>query len=440
MSGPRSATAAAISRSTAGYAYFVVHKTGRIYRQSLGGGPARPITPAFGKAASPAVSPDGRWVVYVHHDDDDVDRLGIVDAEGTSAGRRSWPWAATSTCSRAGAPTDDSWRGSPGTIPNMPWDGTLLYVAAGPSQRRGRAATWRAGRGGRRAGGRGLPAGVHARRPPAPLRVRRERLGPDRTAATWTRGRAPLAHRRGRRVRRRRPGCKGMRTYAVSADGRLLAAARNDRGFLRLERIELATAARRRPSRRWPTTATSSRSPPAPEGDRVVLVGQRRDAAAADRRARLRRAARRGSSPGRPPSPFPPEALAECEAISWLSSDGDLAHGLYYAPASDRFEGAGKPPLVVLIHGGPTSQSRAGWNPQAQFFATRGYAVLLVNYRGSTGYGRAYMLKLRGNWGVCDVEDAASGVAPPGRRRAHRSRADRDHGRQRRRIHRAPGR
>ena len=63
-----------------------------------------------------------------------------------------------------------------------------------------------------------------------------------------------------------------------------------------------------------------------------------------------------------------------------------------------------------MIHGGPTSQARAGWNPQAQFFATRGYAVLLVNYRGSTGYGRDYMLKLRGNWGVCDVEDATSGV------------------------------
>jgi dipeptidyl aminopeptidase/acylaminoacyl peptidase len=106
----------------------------------------------------------------------------------------------------------------------------------------------------------------------------------------------------------------------------------------------------------------------------------------------------------------PPEALARCEAISWLSSDGEIAHGLYYAPASDRFTGPGRPPLVVLIHGGPTSQARAGWNPQAQFFATRGYAVLLVNYRGSTGYGRAYMLKLRGNWGVCDVEDAASGV------------------------------
>ena len=63
-----------------------------------------------------------------------------------------------------------------------------------------------------------------------------------------------------------------------------------------------------------------------------------------------------------------------------------------------------------MIHGGPTSQSRAGWKADVQYFATRGWAVLQVNYRGSTGYGREYMLKLRGNWGICDVEDAISGV------------------------------
>jgi dipeptidyl aminopeptidase/acylaminoacyl peptidase len=64
----------------------------------------------------------------------------------------------------------------------------------------------------------------------------------------------------------------------------------------------------------------------------------------------------------------------------------------------------------VLVHGGPTSQVTATWNPQAQFFATRGYAVLLPNYRGSTGYGRAYMLKLRRSWGIYDVEDARTGA------------------------------
>jgi dipeptidyl aminopeptidase/acylaminoacyl peptidase len=104
------------------------------------------------------------------------------------------------------------------------------------------------------------------------------------------------------------------------------------------------------------------------------------------------------------------EALAECKPMSWPTADGETAHGLFYAPASDRYTSTGKPPVVLLIHGGPTGQSVAGWNPNAQFFATRGYAVLVVNYRGSTGYGREYMLRLRGNWGICDVEDSLSGV------------------------------
>jgi len=62
----------------------------------------------------------------------------------------------------------------------------------------------------------------------------------------------------------------------------------------------------------------------------------------------------------------------------------------------------------VRIHGGPTDQATAAYGPATQFFVTRGYAVLEVNFRGSTGYGRAYMLALRDSWGVCDVEDAAS--------------------------------
>ena len=57
-----------------------------------------------------------------------------------------------------------------------------------------------------------------------------------------------------------------------------------------------------------------------------------------------------------------------------------------------------------------TSQSRAVWDYKVQFFTSRGYAVLQVNHRGSTGYGRDYMNMLRGNWGVCDVEDSVSGA------------------------------
>jgi dipeptidyl aminopeptidase/acylaminoacyl peptidase len=106
----------------------------------------------------------------------------------------------------------------------------------------------------------------------------------------------------------------------------------------------------------------------------------------------------------------PAAAISKPEPVSWTSFDGQEAHGLFFPPTNERFQGAGAPPLVISVHGGPTSQVTAGWNPTAQFFATRGYAVLLPNYRGSTGYGRDYMLKLRRSWGIYDVRDSRSGA------------------------------
>jgi dipeptidyl aminopeptidase/acylaminoacyl peptidase len=90
--------------------------------------------------------------------------------------------------------------------------------------------------------------------------------------------------------------------------------------------------------------------------------------------------------------------------------DGGLAHGMFYAPHNETYEGIGLPPLMVLVHGGPTSQRWASFDEEAQFFASRGYAVLQVNHRGSTGYGRDYRNMLRGNWGIYDVQDSVSGA------------------------------
>ena len=85
-------------------------------------------------------------------------------------------------------------------------------------------------------------------------------------------------------------------------------------------------------------------------------------------------------------------------------------HGLFYEPTSEQFTSPGLPPLVVVVHGGPTTQVVASWSPVHQFLATRGFAVLAPNYRGSTGYGREYMRALRGNWGVTDVDDCVTGA------------------------------
>ena len=103
------------------------------------------------------------------------------------------------------------------------------------------------------------------------------------------------------------------------------------------------------------------------------------------------------------------------------ADDGQsVAHGLFYPPRLDGCAGSeGElPPLVVRIHGGPTAAARAELSSSVQYWTTRGFAVVEVNYRGSTGYGRDYRNQLRGGWGEVEVEDcisAAEHLAAAGR-------------------------
>jgi len=85
----------------------------------------------------------------------------------------------------------------------------------------------------------------------------------------------------------------------------------------------------------------------------------------------------------------------------------DVAYAIFYAPSHPDVSGPAdeKPPLIVLAHGGPTSAARSQLSLPIRFWTSRGFAVVDVNYRGSSGFGRKYRKKLDGNWGVADVED-----------------------------------
>ena len=87
-------------------------------------------------------------------------------------------------------------------------------------------------------------------------------------------------------------------------------------------------------------------------------------------------------------------------------------HGFYYAPRNPdvQVKAGAAPPLLVLTHGGPTGATEAVLDPEIQFWTSRGFAVLDVNYSGSTGHGRAYRERLNGQWGIVDVEDAVAGA------------------------------
>ena len=386
-----------------GCAYFVGQADQRLYRQALAGGAPRPITPAFGAASTPSVSPDGRWVAYVHTYED-LDSIAVVDAEG-----KHWP-------ARLGEGRDfymqPAWHPSGDRLawvewdhPNMPWDGTELKLVSLAFP------------------GEGLPA-VSASSVVAggkDTAIFQPIFSPDGTALIYVSDESGWGHVYRRdlasgAVVRLTDGeaefgepawNQGMRSLAVTPSGTVVAV-RNQQAFKTLTAIS--------PAGRVTAIGHSGYSAighpaAAPTGERVAVIasgGQQPprvvvfDIAEAAPSPSVRRRADSES--------VPPAALSAPQALTWGSFDGGEAHGLYYPPASERFKGKGAPPLIVMVHGGPTSQVGAAWTPVAQYFATRGYAVLHPNYRGSTGYGRDYMLKLRESWGIYDVQDSKSGA------------------------------
>jgi dipeptidyl aminopeptidase/acylaminoacyl peptidase len=105
-----------------------------------------------------------------------------------------------------------------------------------------------------------------------------------------------------------------------------------------------------------------------------------------------------------------PANLALAEAISFPTEGGLVAHAFFYPPTNRDFRGpAGeRPPLMVISHGGPTGSTDATFKWSYQFWTSRGFAIVDVNYGGSTGYGRAYRERLKGQWGVVDVDDSVN--------------------------------
>jgi dipeptidyl aminopeptidase/acylaminoacyl peptidase len=104
--------------------------------------------------------------------------------------------------------------------------------------------------------------------------------------------------------------------------------------------------------------------------------------------------------------------LSVPESITYPGSGNRLAHAFYYPPCNARFEAApgSKPPLMVISHGGPTSMASNTLKLATQYWTSRGFAVLDVNYGGSSGFGRDYRDALKGQWGVVDVDDCVAGA------------------------------
>jgi dipeptidyl aminopeptidase/acylaminoacyl peptidase len=133
----------------------------------------------------------------------------------------------------------------------------------------------------------------------------------------------------------------------------------------------------------------------------------------------------------RRPSPASLEAghISLARPITFPGAGGQETHALYYPPTNADFTApAGEaPPLIVQAHGGPTGQASSAFSLSNQFWTTRGFAIVDVDYGGSSGWGRAYRQRLNGAWGIVDVEDViaavrhltAQGLADPARVAIH---------------------
>lgn len=385
-----------------GIVYFV--SGGRIYRQPLAGGAARPITPPFGEAASPAASPDGRWIIYVHSDGTS-DAIAICDTEG-----KYWPQRIATGNDFYMQPC---WHPD-GTMavwiswdhPNMPWDETKLHLATLQMNELG------------------LPV-LHDDQIVAggnSVAIFQPQFSPDgkslayvsdesgygnlmiydldsETRRALTSGEEEIAQ----------PGwIQGERTYGFTRDGvAIICRARSD-GRDTLRQIDIETGRSENFAQELTDYSLFSQVSPSPSEDVVALIAQgatippRIVTCSVGSRPRVHRFSATET--------IPQGDLSTPEQVAWESDDGEIVPGLYYAPRNEAFVGHGRPPAIVQVHGGPTSQYTIGYHAQAQFFTSRGYAVLQVNHRGSTGYGRAYREALNGNWGIIDVEDTATGA------------------------------
>jgi dipeptidyl aminopeptidase/acylaminoacyl peptidase len=107
-----------------------------------------------------------------------------------------------------------------------------------------------------------------------------------------------------------------------------------------------------------------------------------------------------------------PADLAPAERVDFPTTGGRTAHGILYRPhnRAARAPAGELPPLLVTSHGGPTAAAHAALTVSIQALATRGIAVLDVDYGGSTGYGREYRRRLTGSWGIVDVDDCVAGA------------------------------
>lgn len=378
-------------------AVFFAEKNGSLYRRDLPHGQPLRLTPAWGGLASPVVSPDGSQVLFVYSDGRE-DVLALVDAGG-----EEWPQklarGADFYMQPAWSPTGTAIAWIEWDHPNMPWDSTrLMFGQLAGKPLRLQSVRLIAGEGGETVvqpqfslDGRYLSY-IISRGEWEALEVLELATGQRQT---WLEGEFNLST----------PAwTQGEHTHGWSASGEEIYILTNSAGKASLCAVDAQGSCRSIPTGDYTWLRQLSVSP---TGSGLAVIAS--SPVAADQIIRWdgqRWQVAAYSDAGM----LAPADLPRPVAVEWETAGSGKVYGLYSAPANSRFEGQGAPPLIVSVHGGPTSQSVMDYPRSAHYFTSRGYAWLEVNYRGSSGYGRSYRDALRGQWGKFDAEDAVSGA------------------------------
>ncbi len=364
------------------------------------GGEARQLTGLRGRCSAPAVSPDGRRLAFVYTTERSTDVV-VAPLEAKPAGEGD-----LSVLNESDFAFDPDW--SPDgdlvawhewDVPSMPWDEGRIVVGRpdGDERRVVDGERWAVGQPRFSPDGRWL-AYVSERTGWLNLWIA--------DTSSWTPRHLvdePAEHGAP-------PWRPRVRTFAWSPDGDRIMVVRNQGASSSLAVVELDGGELRSFGRLegslgelswWRTPLLVTARSDRPRGLAALDEGGRASVLADDGLGGWEGA-----------------RLVRAEAVSFPAEGGAEVHALLWRP--DR---SGRFPLLLYCHGGPNGQVRDDWSPGFQYWVERGYAVLAVNYRGSTGFGRAYRDALLGNWGVVDVGDSAAaarwavaeGIAHPGR-------------------------
>lgn len=375
---------------------------GKIYRQNLDGGAAIAITPGFGQCASPQISPDGKKVVYVYEFEGESG-LAMVSLDG-----KSWPQKLVTGDDFY---IDPRWSADGNWLcwicwnhPNMPWDGSFLQMVSVSGKQLCSDLSREV---------QTIAGGKYVSVIQPEFSPGNDYLVYISDASGWynlylydlkTRNHKAIAQED---AEYGGPAwVLGMRSYDWMNEGQQLAAIKNVQGFSSLQIIDVATGNKslhpliEEHYTHFESINVSSQG-------KAVLLASRYDTPVQlitvslnEEESNLQILQRSANEQ------IPAENYAKPECLQPKNEKGQMIYGLFYPPQNPDFESKGNPPLIVQVHGGPTSQALPVWKGDIQFFTSRGYAYLDVNYRGSSGYGRHYRDLLTEQWGISDVEDA----------------------------------